>query len=381
MRVREFGDEAGGVRGDEPEHGVVVLILHDAHDKVDFLIREVRADRVDEGFDAVRVVRAVDDEERIPREELEASRPDSAGETGADGGFRNPEAAALQAVDDVEHSHRIFHLVVSEQLDAEIPAASVVENLPVDRPRAGGEGSRIRGDEVRSCVRVHVREAFPYDLHDARELMVEDAVGARLQDAGFFRGNLLDGIPEKLGVVEADVHDGTDLRSGDDVRRVEATAHADLKHDEIAVLLLEPAEGHRGDHLEVRRLLAEGLCGGTHAGRKPAEIRIRNHLPVDGEALVELVEVRRDIKTGPEARGRQNRLGHDAGRALAVRARDVHITELLLRIAEGVHEILHTLKPDLRVFPVRPMKERDCFIPVHYFFFPDNLICSVCSDR
>ena len=84
MRVRELGDEAGGVRGDEPEHGMVVFILHDAHDEVDFLIREVSADRIDEGFDAVRIVRAVDDEERIPREKLEAARPDSAGETGAD---------------------------------------------------------------------------------------------------------------------------------------------------------------------------------------------------------------------------------------------------------------------------------------------------------
>ena len=100
--------------------------------------------------------------------------------------------------------------------------------------------------------------------------MVEDAVGARLQDAGFFRGDLLDGVPEELGMVETDVHDRADLRSGDDIRRIEATAHADLEDDEIAVLLLEPAEGHRGDHLEVRWLLAEGLRGCTHAGSKQA---------------------------------------------------------------------------------------------------------------
>ena len=121
--------------------------------------------------------------------------------------------------------------------------------------------------------------------------MVEDAVGTRLQDAGFFRGDLLDGIPKELGVVEPDVHDRADLRGGDDVRRVEATAHADLKHDEITVLLLKPAEGHRGDHLEVGRLLAERLRGCAHAGSEPAEIRIRNHLSVDGETLVELIEV------------------------------------------------------------------------------------------
>ena len=291
MRVREFGDEAGGVRGDEPEHGMVVFILHDAHHEVDFLIREVRADRVNEGFDAVRVVRAVDDEERIPRKELEASRPDGAGESRADGILRDAEAAALQAVNDVEHSHRVFHLVVAKQLDAELRTVPVVEDLLVDRPRAGGERSRIGGDESRSCVRVHVREAFLHDLHDARELVVEDAVGARLQDAGFFRGDLLDGIPEKLGVVEADVHDRADLRRGDDVRCIEATAHADLEHDEIATLLLKPAEGHRGDHLEVGRLLAERLRGCAHAGSEPAEIRIRNHLPVDGQALVKLIEV------------------------------------------------------------------------------------------
>ena len=87
MCVRELGDEACGVWGDEPEHGMVVLILHDAHDEVDFLTREIGADRVDEGFDAVWVVRTVDDEERLPREQLETSRPAGAGETGADGIF------------------------------------------------------------------------------------------------------------------------------------------------------------------------------------------------------------------------------------------------------------------------------------------------------
>ena len=149
--VRELGDEAGGVRGDEAEHGMVVLILHDAHDEVDFLVREVSADCVDEGFDAIRVVGAIDDEKRFPRENLEAARPGSLGETGTDGVLRDAPAAALQAVDDVEHSHRVFHLVVSEQLDAEMTASTVVEDLPVDRPRAGGEGRRIRDDEARSC--------------------------------------------------------------------------------------------------------------------------------------------------------------------------------------------------------------------------------------
>ena len=65
--VWELGDEASSVRGDEAEHGMVVLILHDAHDEVDFLVREVSADRVDEGFNAVRVVGAINDKKRFPR--------------------------------------------------------------------------------------------------------------------------------------------------------------------------------------------------------------------------------------------------------------------------------------------------------------------------
>ena len=232
-----------------------------------------------------------------------------------------------------------------------------------------------------SCVRVYLREALLHDVHDARELVVEDAVGTWFQDAGFFRGDLLDGVPEEFGVVEADVHDRADLRRGDDVRCIEASTHADLEDDELAVLLLEPAEGHRGDHLEVRRLLAEGLCGSTYSTGETTKIRIRNHLSIDGETLVKLVEVRRDIETGTEARRRQNRLGHDAGRALPVCAGDVHIAELLLWIAERVHEIPHPLESDLRMFPVRPVKERDGFIPVHFFFFPDNSICLVRSCR
>ena len=369
VRVREFGDEAGSVRGDEAEHGMVVLILHDAHDEVDFLVREVSADRVDEGFDAVRVVGAIDDEKRFPRENLEAARPGSLGETGTDGVLRDAQAAADQAVDDVEHSHRVFHLVVSEQLDPEMLASAVVEDLPVDRPRPGGESRRIRGDEASSCVWVHVCEALLHDVHDVRELVVEDAVGTGFQDTCFLGGDLLDGVSEEFGVIKADVHDRADLRMGDDVRRIEAATHADLEDDEIAVLLLEVAEGHRSDHFEVRRLLAEGLRSCTHTGSKPAEIRIRNRLAIDRDALVKLVEVRRDIETGTETRRRQNRLGHDAGRALAVRAGDVHIAELLLWVTKRVHEIPHPFESDLRMFPVRPVKERDGFIPVHVVFF------------
>lgn len=145
--VWELGDEAGSVRGDEAEHGVVVLVLHDAHDEVDFLVWEVSADRVDEGFNAVRVVGAINDKKRFPREELEATWPGSLGETGADGILRDAEATVDQTVDDVEHSHRVFHLVVSEQLDAEIRTVPVVEDLPVDRPHAGGESSWIGDDE------------------------------------------------------------------------------------------------------------------------------------------------------------------------------------------------------------------------------------------
>ena len=82
-----------------------------------------------------------------------------------------------------------------------------------------------------------------------------------LEYSGLFSGNLLDRVAQDAGVVEADVGDYGAVGAGDDVRRIQPPAHADLEHDILAAAVGEPPEGRGGHQLELGALFAHALGG------------------------------------------------------------------------------------------------------------------------
>ena len=67
---------------------------------------------------------------------------------------------------------------------------------------------------------------------------------------------------------------------------------------------------------------------------KPRKIVVRNLTPVQADALVRALQVRRGIEPGAQARRRQNRRQRRGRRALPIGPGNQHRRELLLRIAQ-----------------------------------------------
>ena len=72
-------------------------------------------------------------------------------------------------------------------------------------------------------------------------------------------GNVLDGVPEQFGVVDAERGDAADLGPPDDVGGVVLAADADLHDGHVDLLHAEDVDGEDGEELEVLRAVVPQL--------------------------------------------------------------------------------------------------------------------------
>jgi len=160
-----------------------------------------------------------------------------------------------------------------------------------------------------------------------------------LMIAGLLAGDLLQGVAEEAGMVDADGRDRADRRLVDDVGGVEAPAEPDLQHQQLGRNGGEDVERRRRDDLEEGdRIIAVGRLAGLDRGFERVVVDNRAGQP---DALVEAHEMRRGVDVHAVAR----RLGHGADvgaeRALAVGAGDMHDRrQALLGIAHAVEQAL-----------------------------------------
>lgn len=122
------------------------------------------------------------------------------------------------------------------------------------------------------------------------------------QDAGFFAGDLGDGVAQVVLMVERDVGDDGDQRV-DDVGGVEASAKADLEDGNINGLLGEVEERERGQCLEEAGRVGQvagadqPFGGGVDLEVEPREVVVGDGGAVDLDALVDAGEVGRGVET------------------------------------------------------------------------------------
>ncbi len=149
-------------------------------------------------------------------------------------------------------------------------------------------------------------------------------------------------------MVELDVRDDRDLTVSH-VRRVPPAEQPDLDHDDVDRHVGEPAVRGGGQDLEVRRFDAGQRLGVGHAPDRLAELVVADGRPVDRDALVDPLQVRAGVGADREPVD-LDQAGRDlGGRALPVRAGDVHERRGVLGVAEHVHEPLHALERGVRV--------------------------------
>ena len=170
-----------------------------------------------------------------------------------------------------------------------------------------------------------------------------DEHGAVLDDAGLVGGDLLDGVAQPGGMVQADGCDHLDIL-GHDIGAVPGSAHADLDDGDVDRMIGEDGQGHDGQDLEEaharparrgRALIHHPDVGG-HVLPRGDEPLLADRLAVQGDALANGGQVGAGEAAGAHAGGGQEALGHAGGGGLAVGAGDVDVAVGPLGVAEQV---------------------------------------------
>jgi len=323
----------GDVRGvdwrQRVHHALVVLVRHRTEDHVEGVVL-VSSDEGPQCGGGAGVVRAIEDDPRVSRDELEPARPGRALEPVGDG--------VRVDVGDLSRQRRgdagVDRLVLSKQrerrLDSPVRASDghVALDVP-SHPVLDRQDVRVgRPDGYR--VRL-----FPDGLQ-GRPGRTGDQRPTRRRDLALVPGDLLDSVPEQVGVFEADAGD----RAGDGVdraRRVVAAADPHFEDGDVHVLDAEVIEREGGDDLEVGRGVVVGLEA-ANTGLDRLDV-LRELCPgdfpaVDPDLLAQVVEPWRREQPDVQARRPEHGLEHAGGTPFPVRPRDLDAVEPVLRVPQ-----------------------------------------------
>lgn len=171
------------------------------------------------------------------------------------------------------------------------------------------------------------------------------------QDGHLLGGDGAPGTPEDRLVIEADRREHGDL-GVDDVGRVEPAAEPDLEHGDVDLALVEVAERHHRERLELReRDRRLTLDRRPHEARPAREVRGQDGVAADAHALGDADEVRARVEADAIAGGVQDRREEGGGRALAVGAGHGHGEHVAVRVTEAREGGLDALEAELDAAP------------------------------
>ena len=189
-------------------------------------------------------------------------------------------------------------------------------------------------------------------------LPADDRRAAGLDDADLLLRDLLDRVTEPCHMVHVDRSDDGGVRV-EHVRCVPAAAHADFDNRDVDRCIRELPDGHRGEHLEEAHARC-AFCVHLRVDERDKvfhlipqfhKIVVGQALPVDRDALVHMLKVRRCVQSSAHAVCAADCLGHARRRAFAVGAGDVDDAERILRVTKQVEDHLHSFEIQIRCVP------------------------------
>lgn len=358
--VRCHAEELLRVRADALHHRFVVFIGEDAGQDDELFVSEIFRQVFRHHFRALRVVAAVEQEQRFPSEDLEAGRPAGLRKTVGHGVVGDRPSPFPQRRDRRQGGGRVVELVVAEQRSIQreaVPFEGLTGQV------MGHRGHIAKVDEVERGAPDAAE--LTDDAHDFRRAVVADDVAPVLDDAALGHGDLLEGVPEVLGVLEADVRDDRHFRRVDDVGTVEGAAHADFQDHDVAALLFEVEHADGRHQFELARMVLHGVRFHFHPLRDGGEVLPEDVPAVHLQALFEAEDMGRCIEPGLITRFPQDRRQHGAGAPLAVAARHVDEFQVFLRVSEAVQQLHGPVEAEPRGAPGIVFNVGDCFLIGH----------------
>jgi hypothetical protein len=200
-----------------------------------------------------------------------------------------------------------------------------------------------RAPEVDVAAPDHLRRRRVEDVRQLGVGLAEHERGPRLDDARLLLGDAAAPVVQAVGVVERDVRQHRHRAVGD-VGGVPAAQEPHLDDGGRDRLVREPAEGRRGQQLEVRRGLVEQRLEAGQVAQHPGQVAVGDRLAVAGDPLVDRLEVGAREGADREVVGAQQRRDHAGHRALAVRPGDVHDGLVVLRVAQHLAQAAHRVE-------------------------------------
>ena len=136
--------KTGDIRGDARKHFPKILIRHHTGEGGDFFAQQIGSDIFRQGGDTLRIVTAVNNEQRLFGKQLKASGPRNGFQSGANRVLRNFPALLRQNIDCRQRDGGVFQLVSAQKRKLQIFSASAVKHLTVETVGVQAEALKIR---------------------------------------------------------------------------------------------------------------------------------------------------------------------------------------------------------------------------------------------
>src|SRR5579862_5056801 len=286
-------------------------------------------------------MRAIEDDQRTLRYDVEAPGPVNFAQAGPDCLLIDSPTLRAQGFEGSNRDRSILMLKRSSEPQLEIaqlePKAVVIQSMRrrvrVVRKIAINQADRasaLRSYRGQRETRFVVGRAN----HDRHVV---------LDDAALFARDSRDRIAEIFHVIETDRRNHAQNRRHY-VGRIKPPAKARLDDRYIDVLFGEVQEHHRDGELEKR----ERKAGAIVNRAQPLDIvehqRGRNLSSRNPRSLREINQVRLGIESRPITGRAQTTIEHRGDRALTLGPRNVHSAQFAMRIADGLERSLHPLE-------------------------------------
>ena len=309
--------------------GIVLICQHTGeHDNA--LAGQVVFDVFDQRLDALGIVAAVDDKQRIPAHNVKPAGPGNGGKALTDMVFGDVPAFLDQHIHNRKNNCRVVQLMVAQKGQLQSFPAAAIEGLALQTVGNQTQVFKIRFGKTDILLPADFLENC---LHTGAS-PVDHRVAAFFENAGLCPGDLLYGAAQNLDVVQADVGDDRHLRAGDHIGGVQRAAHTHLQNHDVAVVAAEVFKGDTADQLKLCGTFLHRLGKRLDPLGNFRQFFVGNGLAVDLHPLVEAVDVRRGVKAYPVAGFAQNVCAHCGGRAFAVGAGNVDIFQLVMGVSQ-----------------------------------------------
>ena len=304
---------------------------------------------------------AIDDEQRLPGNDIKPSRPAYIPDSVPDILFGDLPALFYQRVNDRQHNRSVVKLMIPQQRQHQILALSAVKDLPLQRVPNQPQGFKIRLFQTDVFLRA---DPLKNRLHRG-STAVNHGMSILFEDPGLGFGNFFHGVAQVLRVIQTDVGDHRHLRRFNDIGGVQRAAHANLQNHNVAVFPAEKFKGNAGNQFKLRRGFLHGIRQGFYVFRHLRQLFIGDLHAVHLHPLMEAVDIGRGVEACPVTGFPQNGGSHRGGASLSVGSGNVDKFQFLLGVSHLFQQGLRPSQSGNAPLPADGMDICQCFFARH----------------